>query len=99
MPMVSLFSVLKKHGKFLNFLRTFFNTRPERNQLKQSGIVKERVFGCDLGEHLLNSGHDVPLVLKSCTDVIETHGLVDGIYRLSGITSNIQKLRLVVKTA
>ena len=35
----------------------------------------------------------VPLVLKSCTDVIETHGLVDGIYRLSGITSNIQKLR------
>ena len=26
--------------------------------MKQSGIVKERVFGCDLGEHLLNSGHD-----------------------------------------
>ncbi|XP_052286601.1 uncharacterized protein LOC127882166 isoform X2 [Dreissena polymorpha] len=87
-------ALLKKHGKFISFLRLFFNTRPERIQLKQSGIVKERVFGCDLGEHLLNSGHDVPLVLKSCTDVIETHGLVDGIYRLSGITSNIQKLRL-----
>ena len=25
--------------------------------------------------------------------MIETHGIVDGIYRLSGITSNIQKLR------
>ena len=35
----------------------------------------------------------VPLVLKSCADVIESQGLVDGIYRLSGITSNIQKLR------
>uniref|UniRef100_A0A2C9JKY5 GTPase-activating protein CdGAPr n=1 Tax=Biomphalaria glabrata TaxID=6526 RepID=A0A2C9JKY5_BIOGL len=86
--------LIRKHGKLLSFLRTFFSHRPPRNQLKQSGIVKERVFGCDLGEHLLNSGHDVPLLLKSCTDIIEEHGIVHGIYRLSGITSNIQKLRL-----
>ncbi|GLD73896.1 rho GTPase-activating protein 32 isoform X3, partial [Lates japonicus] len=32
-------------------------------------------------------------VLKSCTEFIEKHGVVDGIYRLSGIASNIQKLR------
>ena len=51
-------AVMRKHGKLMSFLRTFFSTRPPRNQLKQSGIVKERVFGCDLGEHLLNSGHD-----------------------------------------
>ncbi|KAL3884653.1 hypothetical protein ACJMK2_024775 [Sinanodonta woodiana] len=87
-------ALMRKHGKLLSFLRTFFNNRPPRNQLKQTGIVKERVFGCDLGEHLLNSGHDVPLVLKSCSEVIEGNGIVDGIYRLSGITSNIQKLRL-----
>ncbi|XP_041373060.1 serine-rich adhesin for platelets-like isoform X3 [Gigantopelta aegis] len=93
-PSASRKPLLRKHGKLITFLRTFFSTRPARNQLKQSGIVKERVFGCDLGEHLLNSGHDVPLVLKSCTEVIERHGIVDGIYRLSGITSNIQKLRL-----
>ncbi|XP_035827001.1 serine-rich adhesin for platelets [Aplysia californica] len=86
--------LMRKHGKLLSFLRTFFSHRPPRNQLKQSGIVKERVFGCDLGEHLLNSGHDVPLLLKSCTDIIEEYGIVHGIYRLSGITSNIQKLRL-----
>ncbi|GFS08053.1 rho GTPase-activating protein [Elysia marginata] len=85
---------MRKHGKLMSFLRTFFSHRPPRNQLKQSGIVKERVFGCDLGEHLLNSGHDVPLLLKSCTDIIEEYGIVHGIYRLSGITSNIQKLRL-----
>ena len=36
----------------------------------------------------------VPLVLQCCTKVIETHGIVDGIYRLSGVASNIQKLRL-----
>ncbi|XP_033759219.1 uncharacterized protein LOC117341471 isoform X2 [Pecten maximus] len=91
-------AMVRKHGKFLSFLRMFFTTRPARNQLKQSGIVKERVFGCDLGEHLLNTGQenttDVPLVLKCCSEVIEEHGIVDGIYRLSGITSNIQKLRL-----
>lgn len=37
----------------------------------------------------------VPLVLKCCSAFIEEMGIVDGIYRLSGITSNIQKLRLV----
>ncbi|ELV11120.1 Rho GTPase-activating protein 31 [Tupaia chinensis] len=35
----------------------------------------------------------VPYVLKSCAEFIETHGIVDGIYRLSGVTSNIQRLR------
>ncbi|KAM8975819.1 rho GTPase-activating protein 31 [Pelodytes ibericus] len=50
-------------------------------------------FGCDLTEYLETSGQDVPLVLKSCAEFIETHGVVDGIYRLSGVTSNIQKLR------
>ncbi|KAM3601921.1 uncharacterized protein V6R79_021300 [Siganus canaliculatus] len=53
----------------------------------------ENVFGCDLIEHLQNSGHDVPEVLKKCAEFIEEHGIVDGIYRLSGVTSNIQRLR------
>lgn len=35
----------------------------------------------------------VPMVLKCCAEFIEEYGIVDGIYRLSGITSNIQKLR------
>ncbi|KAI5750794.1 hypothetical protein M8J77_001337 [Diaphorina citri] len=85
--------VLKKHGKLIAFFRAFILSRPSRRRLKQSGILKERVFGCDLGEHLLNSGHEVPMVLKCCSEFIESHGIVDGIYRLSGVTSNIQKLR------
>lgn len=35
----------------------------------------------------------VPQVLRSCADFVEEHGVVDGIYRLSGVSSNIQKLR------
>lgn len=35
----------------------------------------------------------VPTVLTCCAEFIENHGLVDGIYRLSGVTSNIQRLR------
>ncbi|XP_068456040.1 rho GTPase-activating protein 32 isoform X2 [Clinocottus analis] len=85
--------VSKKHGKLITFLRTFMKSRPTKQKLKQRGILRERVFGCDLGEHLLNSGYDVPQVLKSCTEFLEKHGVVDGIYRLSGIASNIQKLR------
>ncbi|KAM5132065.1 rho GTPase-activating protein 32 isoform 4-T5 [Mantella aurantiaca] len=68
-------------------------SRPSKQKLKQRGILRERVFGCDLGEHLLNSAQDVSQVLRSCTEFIEKHGIVDGIYRLSGIASNIQKLR------
>ncbi|XP_015261609.1 PREDICTED: rho GTPase-activating protein 31 [Gekko japonicus] len=60
-------------------------------KIKRKGATS--VFGCDLTEYLESSGQDVPPVLKSCAEFIETHGIVDGIYRLSGVTSNIQKLR------
>ncbi|XP_031627819.1 GTPase-activating protein CdGAPr [Contarinia nasturtii] len=85
--------VLRKHGKLIAFFRSFILSRPSRRCLKQSGIYKERVFSCDLSEHLLNSGQEIPMVLKVCSQFIEEFGIVDGIYRLSGITSNIQKLR------
>ncbi|XP_061575544.1 rho GTPase-activating protein 32 isoform X2 [Cololabis saira] len=85
--------VCKKHGKLVTFLRTFMKSRPPPQKLRQRGILRERVFGCDLGEHLHNSGLEVPQVVKCCADFIEKNGVVDGIYRLSGISSNIQKLR------
>ncbi|XP_037691911.1 rho GTPase-activating protein 31 [Choloepus didactylus] len=62
-----------------------------KQKLKRKGAAS--AFGCDLTEYLENSGQDVPYVLKSCAEFIETHGIVDGIYRLSGVTSNIQRLR------
>ncbi|XP_070548003.1 rho GTPase-activating protein 32-like isoform X1 [Ptychodera flava] len=93
MPKPDNNAVLRKHGKLITFLRSFMLARPAKRRLKQSGILRERVYGCDLGEHLMNSEHDIPPVLKICTDFIETHGIVDGIYRLSGVASNIQRLR------
>ncbi|XP_056140433.1 rho GTPase-activating protein 31 [Lampris incognitus] len=62
-----------------------------KQKAKKKG--SENAFGCDLIEHLQNSGQDVPQVLKYCAEFIEKHGIVDGIYRLSGVTSNIQRLR------
>lgn len=35
----------------------------------------------------------MPVILTCCAEFIELEGIVDGIYRVSGITSNIQKLR------
>ena len=35
----------------------------------------------------------VPPVVSVCCDFIESHGIVDGVYRLSGISSNIQRLK------
>ncbi|XP_053906730.1 rho GTPase-activating protein 30 isoform X2 [Cuculus canorus] len=64
-----------------------------RHKARRKGGSRERVFGCDLAEHLQRSGQDVPQVLRSCTEFVEQHGVVDGIYRLSGVSSNIQRLR------
>ncbi|GAB1300275.1 Rho GTPase-activating protein 31 [Apodemus speciosus] len=62
-----------------------------KQKLKRKGAAS--AFGCDLTEYLESSDRMVPYVLKSCAEFIETHGIVDGIYRLSGVTSNIQRLR------
>uniref|UniRef100_A0A3Q1IIM8 Rho-GAP domain-containing protein n=1 Tax=Anabas testudineus TaxID=64144 RepID=A0A3Q1IIM8_ANATE len=62
---------------------------------KQRGANKEKVFGCDLLEHLTASNQEIPQVLRCCSEFVEKHGVVDGIYRLSGVSSNIQKLRQV----
>ncbi|XP_069806553.1 rho GTPase-activating protein 30 [Dendropsophus ebraccatus] len=63
-----------------------------RQRVKKK-TVKDKIFGCDLLEHLQMSGQEVPQVLRSCTEFVEEHGIVDGIYRLCGIASNVQKLR------
>nr|XP_015194594.1 PREDICTED: rho GTPase-activating protein 30 [Lepisosteus oculatus]XP_015194595.1 PREDICTED: rho GTPase-activating protein 30 [Lepisosteus oculatus] len=61
---------------------------------RRKGQAKEKVvFGCDLVDHTTNTNQEIPQVLRSCTEFVEEHGIVDGIYRLSGISSNIQKLR------
>ncbi|XP_051943967.1 uncharacterized protein si:dkeyp-68b7.12 [Hippocampus zosterae] len=62
-------------------------------RVRRKGASKDKVFGCDLLEHLNATGQEVPQVLRCCSQFVEEHGVVDGIYRLSGVSSNIQKLR------
>ncbi|OTF71494.1 CDC42 GTPase-activating protein-like protein, partial [Euroglyphus maynei] len=79
---------------FRNFVTGFRMRR--RDQLRRSGILKERVFGCDLCEHLENSGHEYPLVLTACCSYIEQYGLnTNGLYRISGVVSTINRLRAI----
>ncbi|CAB1426925.1 unnamed protein product [Pleuronectes platessa] len=62
-------------------------------RVRRRGGNKEKVFGCDLLEHLNASSQEIPQVLRFCSEFVEHNGIVDGIYRLSGVSSNIQKLR------
>ncbi|XP_029971690.1 rho GTPase-activating protein 30 isoform X2 [Salarias fasciatus] len=62
-------------------------------RVRRKGGNKEKVFGCDLLEHLNASSQQIPQVLRCCSEFVEHNGIVDGIYRLSGVSSNIQKLR------
>jgi hypothetical protein len=51
-------------------------------------------FGVDLGEQMLRDGVEVPRVLEKCAEAIELYGLESkGIYRLSGTTSRVQRLK------
>ncbi|XP_071233178.1 uncharacterized protein [Salvelinus alpinus] len=62
-------------------------------RLRRKGGNNEKVFGCHLLDHLAITCQEIPQVLRSCSEFIEKHGVVDGIYRLSGVSSNTQKLR------
>lgn len=66
-----------------------------QQQLQQQQKQSSNVFGCDLTEHarLFSDVDSIPHIVKSCTRFIEKHGIIFGIYRLSGMRVNIQKLR------
>eukprot|EP00092_Neocalanus_flemingeri_P017709 GFUD01019162.1.p1 GENE.GFUD01019162.1~~GFUD01019162.1.p1 ORF type:complete len:937 (+),score=214.05 GFUD01019162.1:985-3795(+) len=77
--------VFQKQGKLITFFRGFILPRASKR--------KKKVFQIDLGEYLFNLGIEVPRVVTVCSQFIELRGIVDGVYRLSGISSNIQRLR------
>lgn len=55
-------------------------------------LIENTVFGAELNDYLNRTGRRTPLVLESCCDFLEKNGIVHGVYRLSGVNSNIQKL-------
>ena len=52
------------------------------------------VFGVDLAEQMMRDNCEVPPILRKCCEAIEKYGLTSqGIYRLSGTTSKVAKLK------
>lgn len=55
------------------------------------------VFKVDLTEVLDRDGGDVPILVKKCIDAIESEAFkglsTDGVYRISGISTDVQKLK------
>ncbi|KAJ3827235.1 Rho GTPase activation protein [Lentinula raphanica] len=51
-------------------------------------------FGIDLSEQMARDDTEVPPIMKKCCEAIEKYGLtLQGIYRLSGTTSKVAKLK------
>ncbi|XP_071812475.1 rho GTPase-activating protein 12-like isoform X2 [Apostichopus japonicus] len=85
-------------SKIKDKLKSFITKRPNPEYLKEKGILKEEnVFGKRLVELCHKEKSTVPSFILSCIEAIDNRGLeVDGIYRVSGNLSMIQKLRLEV---
>uniref|UniRef100_A0AC34FCU7 Uncharacterized protein n=1 Tax=Panagrolaimus sp. ES5 TaxID=591445 RepID=A0AC34FCU7_9BILA len=79
-------------------LLRFFRSRPSVDQLKERGIYRpEPIFGSTLAAICLHDHTNVPRFITEITRVIEEKGLgIDGIYRVSGNLSSIQKIRCQV---
>lgn len=59
-----------------------------------SGGSAHAIFGVDLTTQLIRDNVEVPPILEICADAIERVGIQNmGIYRLSGTTSRVQKLK------
>uniref|UniRef100_H2Z809 Uncharacterized protein n=1 Tax=Ciona savignyi TaxID=51511 RepID=H2Z809_CIOSA len=87
----------KNSDKVRSKLKKFINRRPTMESLQERGIIKETVFGCPLDKLCEKEQTTIPNFIKLCVTEVERRGLdVDGIYRVSGNLSHVQKLRYMV---
>uniref|UniRef100_A0A915HZ78 Rho GTPase activating protein n=1 Tax=Romanomermis culicivorax TaxID=13658 RepID=A0A915HZ78_ROMCU len=91
-------SAKQNRETILEKLRRFFFSRPSLDLLKEKGIYKpEPVFGSSLIDICFREKGAVPKFLRVCTALIEEKGLDnDGLYRMSGNLSQVQKIRCQV---
>ncbi|XP_072263550.1 rho GTPase-activating protein 9 isoform X2 [Pyxicephalus adspersus] len=88
-------SVDKKKVK--HRLKKMLMKRPTLQTLQEKGLIKDQVFGCRLDALCLREHSTVPKFVRLCIEAVNERGLdVDGIYRVSGNLSIIQKLRFIV---
>ncbi|XP_064613692.1 rho GTPase-activating protein 15-like isoform X2 [Liolophura sinensis] len=87
----------ERKRRIRDILFHFMTRRPSPEVLKEKGIIKDVVFGCDLKQLCEKEGASVPFFIKHVISCIEGQGLNhDGMYRVSGNASQIQKLRCMV---
>lgn len=73
--------------------------QPQLQSNASNGSVPEphnsrTTFGVDLAEQMTRDGADVPPILSKCCDAIEKYGLQSqGIYRISGTMTKVNKLK------
>ncbi|XP_070566620.1 rho GTPase-activating protein 15-like isoform X2 [Ptychodera flava] len=78
-------------------LKRLLSIRPKKETLERKGIIKDRVFGSDLVQLCEKEKSPVPKIVIQCITAVEKRGIdVDGIYRVSGNMSQIQKLRVMI---
>ncbi|XP_074905454.1 rho GTPase-activating protein 9 [Buteo buteo] len=78
-------------------LRRFIVKRPPLQSLQEKGLIRDQVFGCRLDALCQRESTTVPRFVRLCVEAVEERGLdVDGIYRVNGNLSVIQKLRFAV---
>ncbi|XP_071978321.1 rho GTPase-activating protein 15 [Engystomops pustulosus] len=78
-------------------LKKFIIRRPSLKTLQEKGLIKDQVFGCHLATLCKRENSTVPNFVQMCIEAVEKRGLdADGLYRVSGNLSTIQKLRFVV---
>ena len=75
-------------------LATLLHAPPAAHAAQEKQHSGRAIFGVDLASQLARDGVEVPPILEVCADAIERIGMQNvGIYRLSGTTSRVQKLK------
>ncbi|KAG8585610.1 hypothetical protein GDO81_005090 [Engystomops pustulosus] len=78
-------------------LKKMLLKRPPLQTLQEKGLIKDQVFGCRLDGLCYRENNTVPKFVRLCIEAVNEKGLdVDGIYRVNGNLSIIQKLRFIV---
>jgi len=68
----------------------------QNNSSHSSLSALRPVFGLSLEDLLRRDGSAIPLVVYQCIQAVELYGLeVEGIYRLSGSSTHVSKLKSI----
>ncbi|XP_055352706.1 rho GTPase-activating protein 15-like [Paramacrobiotus metropolitanus] len=95
---IAVSDIKVKKLKIIERLKNFFSRRPTLESLKAKGIIRDGpVFGCNFLKLCEHEQSNVPAFVKRCVTAIEKKDLcTDGIYRVSGNLSQVQKLRFQI---